>query len=92
MPVTGYPMMGAEKATYLEKALRSLAKSAPRKGDRVHYRRLLETVKTLGRDDKSDSPTARPAKNYLSPLERAARSLPKERAVGSESELSGLLR
>jgi hypothetical protein len=30
-------------------------------------------------------------KNYLSPLERAYRSLPKGRAMGSEAELGALL-
>lgn len=91
MPVTGYPMMGAEKSSYLETALGKLAKTAKRPGDRAHYRRLVRVVKTLGRDDAKDNPTARPAKNYLSPLERAFRSLPAQRAIGSEKELGALL-
>jgi hypothetical protein len=91
MPVTGYPMLGAEKSSYLETALGKLAKSAKRPSDRAHYRRLTRVVKTLGRDDAKDNPTARPAKNYLSPLERAFRSLPTKRAMGSEKELGSLL-
>jgi len=91
MPVTGYPMMGAEKASYLEEALSKAAATARRPGDRAHYRRLLRAVKTLGHDDALDNPSARPAKNYLSPLERAFRSLPVQRAMGSEAELGSLL-
>jgi hypothetical protein len=91
LPVTGYPMMGAETAGYLEAALGKLARTAGRPGDRAHYRSLLRSVKILGRDDAGDSPTARPARNYLSPLERAHRSLPRERAMGSETELGALL-
>jgi hypothetical protein len=91
MPVTGYPMMGAEKAGYIEAALSKAAATASHRGDRAIYRRLLRTVKVLGRDDARDNPTARPARNYLSPLERAYRSLPQGRAMGSEAELGTLL-